>query len=366
MRATFSRADLVRSLATARQVVNARGSIPITSHVLVAVTDAGASVAATDLEVYYLQRVGARMASPGAITVDARRLGDFVRELPGDEVEIAACENGYVQVTSGKSRAKLTGLPAVEFPEFPAPTGKTVSWQVDGSELATAIALTAFSVADDGVRPAMAGLHFRTGPSGLSIAATDGHRLSLREIPGVVCDEHRATVPRAAVRIASKILSDQPVLATFGEQVVEFCDGTWVLRSRLIDAEYPDFSAVLGTVAPVVEVEVSRAELLAAVRRVSIVTSERSRGLACRVSSGAIHVSAVSPDHGEASESVECLGQFVEGTTETIGFNAQFVADVLEAVSGVERVTLGLGSPEKPAVVSGVDGWRHVVMPMRL
>jgi len=148
--------------------------------------------------------------------------------------------------------------------------------------------------------------------------------------------------------------------------VVWFSCADWMIGSRLIEGDYPDYAQVIPKDGDATVVEVARDELLSCVRRVSVVASERSRGMRFRVADGAVELLAQSADYGEATEYVAC--EVVSGSQAEVGFNAAYLAQALEAVAGAERVRIRLGSDQSPAVISvpDLDGWLHVVMPMRI
>lgn len=368
LRATISREDLVRSLATARQVAPAKGSYPITANVLLSADEDGTSVSATDLTVHYRQHVGAVVESPGAVTVDARRLSEFVRELAADAVTITGHDNGSVEITAGRSRAKLAGLPATDFPAFAELDDDVVRWTADGWEIREAMGLTGYCMADDDVRPVLSGLLIAMHPSdGLSVTGTDGHRLSERLLPHIATSERRAIIPRPMIRVMSSLLSDEPVLVQVGQSMIGVSAQTWSVRGRLIDGQYPDTRGVLDGIATVVEAVVSRADLLSAVRRAAVVTSDRARGIRCTVTSESIAVSASTAELGEASEVIDCTRRAQTGAPEvSVGLNATYLAEALEAASATETIVIGIGGESSPVTITGVEGWRHVLMPMRL
>lgn len=363
--ATFRRIDLVRALSAVRGIVSGKGSIPITSAVLITGEEFGATVEATDLSVHGSHSVNGQVDVTGSVAVDARKLLEFVRELPEGDVSISGMENSSVEVRAGRARVKLLGLSASDFPTFPQTEGGALSFTIDGPILGEMIDRTIFAVADDDARLQLAGLLFETTPETLTLVGTDGHRLSVYTVP-VGSKDRKAIIPREALRIARKAFGDEPVTVRIGQNLASFAGEAWKVCVRLIDAEFPAYDQVMNVSAPVT-VEMSRDDLLSSIRRVSVVTSERSRGVAVRVVGDGLEVSANSPDHGEASEVVPMVP--IEGSGESsVGLNASYLAGVLDALGGCERVQLSMGSDSTPCVlcVPGLAGWKHVVMPMRM
>lgn len=363
--ATFRRIDLVRALSAVRGIVSGRGSIPITSAVLLTGEEFGATVEATDLSVFGSHALNGEVSVTGSVAVDAKKLLELVRELPEGDVSINGHENSSVEVRAGRSKVKLLGLAVSDFPKFPAIERDALSFTIDGPILGEMIDRTIFAVADDDTRLQLAGLLFECTAETLTLVGTDGHRLSTYTVP-VGSKDRKAIVPREALRIARKAFGDEPVTVRVSQSIASFEGEAWSLCVRLIDAEFPDYAQVMAVSAPVT-VEMSRDDLLSSIRRVSVVTSERSRGVAVRVVGDGLEVSASSPDHGEASEVVPMVP--IEGSGESsVGLNASYLAGVLDALGGCERVQLSMGSDSTPCVlcVPGLAGWKHVVMPMRM
>lgn len=362
--ATCKRSDLLRAVATLRQIPGAK-SYPITANLLIHSSGGGLAVEATNMDVFGLVGIPGTVETEGAVTVDAKRLGEFVKELPDGDVSIVSHENSFVEVRSGRSRAKLAGMPAADFPVSLAHDGDECRCTIDGDSLGDMIDRAIFAVATDDTRPAIGGVLLEMRKSSLGIAGTDGHRLS-HEVVDVECTADRdAIVPASALRIMRRALSAEAVLVSVSGSIVWFSCGDWMIGARLVDGQYPDYSQVVPKASQTV-IDVSRDDLLACVRRVSVVTSERARGILFRVAGASVELLAKSADYGEATESVACA--VVSGAEAEAGFNARYVLEALDSVPGATTVRLGIGSDHSPAVISvpEVDGWQHVLMPMRL
>ena len=363
---TAKRSDLLRALTTLRQISGGAKAYPITANVMLhSTSDDSLTVEATNLDVFGVVVIPGRLEAAGAVTVDAKRLGEFVRELPEGDLSIVGHENSFVELRSGKSRAKLAGMPASDFPVSMAQDGNECRFTIDGDSLGDMIDRAIFAVATDDVRPTLSGLLFEMKPSSLGIAGTDGHRLS-HEVVDLECSgERTAIVPAAALRIVRRALASENVTVSVSGAVAWFSCADWMIGARLVDGEFPNYDQVIPKDTATV-IDVSRDDLLASIRRVSVVLSDRARGIRFRVAGGSVELLGQSADFGEATESVAC--EVVSGSEAEAGFNARYVMEALESVSGASSVRIGIGSDHSPAAISvpDLDGWLHVVMPMRL
>ena len=133
---------------------------------------------------------------------------------------------------------------------------------------------------------------------------------------------------------------------------------------RLVEGEFPDYRQVIPG-APRVQARANRDDFLAALRRTSLLASERSRGVKLHLERGKLELSASNPDQGEASEEIDV--QYT-GEPLTIGFNARYLMDMLAVHAEGDVIELGLTDEVGPGVMRGSQDpeYTYVVMPMRL
>jgi DNA polymerase-3 subunit beta len=228
---------------------------------------------------------------------------------------------------------------------------------------------TIFAVSTDETRFNLSGVFLTGGEDGmLRMVATDGHRLAMvdRRVPGAEIGRG-VIMPRKGLAEARKLLDeaeDQDLT-----MVVSAKDARLSLRSvsffmRLIEGEFPDYRQVIPGAARV-QVRANRDDFLAALRRISLLASERSRGVKLHVEKGRLELSASNPDQGEASEDIEVS---YSGDPLTIGFNARYLIDVLGVHAEGDVIDLSLTDEVGPGLLRGSQDpeYTYVVMPMRL
>ncbi len=371
MEFTIDRAELAQALMLTQGVVERRNTMPVLANVLLdARGDEGLSVVATALEVNIRRQCEAKVTTPGTATVAARKIYDFVRALRPGEVSIRLLENHFVEVVSGRSRLRLVGLPASEFPSFPRGDEKQArKLSFPAADLARMIDRTLFAVSTDETRAHLGGVYLCGGGDDLlRFVGTDGHRLAISEhpLPGAKLGSDGVILPRKGLAELRKLLDDAAgaVSLWLHASSVRAEVGSVEILMRLIDGEFPNYEQVVPE-STKFKVAVSNADLLAALRRVSVVASERARGVKLAVSEGQLVVSASSPDFGEASEEIEVSYQ---GDEIAIGFNARYLTDALTVLPDDAVVEIGLTNDVSPGVLGLQDdeSYRYIVMPMRL
>lgn len=371
MNITVGSEEFLRVLGRTQGVVDRRHSMAILTNLVISAGSGELSVVATDLEVSLKQTIGAKVSEPGSVAVSARKLFEIVRECTSPELTVRSLDAHWVGVSYGRSNFRLMGIDASDHPGMPATSGTgeaLASFELEAEELAEIIGKTLFAVSHDDTRSNLAGVHLDGGArkGAIRLVATDGHRLAMvdRKAKGTSPKEG-VILPRKGLSEVLKVLPEVTGTVTVqivgNEAVVELPGCT--LTMRLVEGSFPDYKQVVPKESPNV-LQVDRDAFLQTVRRISLLSSEKARGIRLGMSSGRLEISANNPDLGEASEDLEVE---YTGPDMEIGFNARYILDVLQVLPEGSKVELGLGDQLSPGVVKGADaGYSYVVMPMRI
>lgn len=371
MQFIVGREALSRGLARIQGVLNRKATMPVLSNALLeARTDGTLRVAATDLDVTFDGTMPARVERPGRITVDGKRLYEIARNLPGEEVALTVDDDQRVLVRCRNSEFVLNGLSADGYPALPSAKG-VQTLPIDGAVLRELIERTGFSVSTEESRPNLNGVYFQClGGGRVRMVSTDGHRLSQgerdlsrgEEIP----ERDGVIVPRKGIQEVRRLLDEVGNEVAFG-----FLENNLVLRAndltlfvRLIDAAFPDYTLVIPRTTER-KVVLDRAPFLSAIKRISILASERTHTMRLELTRTKLTLVSDNPDLGRAKEEMEIDGY--EGSDLTIAFNSKYVMEILSVLTG-EKVALLLNEALSPGLIRehGNDGYLFVVMPMRL
>jgi len=371
MEVSFKREELVRGLYLVQGVVERRTTLPILANVLIEPAEGGVAFTATDTEVGLRGRVTAEVKRKGSVTVNARKLYEIVREVAAEEVVLKSAVAGWMEVLAGRSRFKIVTLDPKDFPALPfgstAPAGATIKVAV--GTLREMIDKTLFAVSTDETRFNLSGVYMESAEkSTLRMVATDGHRLALidRTLPDAKLAKG-AIMPRKGLGEVRKLLDgaeDADLTLIVGDKDVRLHTPAVSFFMRLVEGEFPDYRQVIPS-APRVTARINRDDLLAALRRISLLASERSHGVKLHFEKGRLEVSASNPDQGEASEDIEIS---YGGEPLAVGFNAHYLIEVLGVHPAGEVMEFGLTDEVGPGMLRGSQDpeYRYVVMPMRL
>jgi len=371
MEVTIRREDLQRGLYLVQGVVERRTTLPILANVLLESAEGGLALTATDMEVGLRDVVAADVKKKGTVSVSARKLYEIMREVAAEQVVLKSSQSGWVEVLAGRSKFKIVTMDPKDFPELPlggrGADGVTV--RIAAGTLREMIDKTLFAVSTDESRFNLAGVFMGPGEDGaLRMVATDGHRLALidRRVPEAKL-ERGVIMPRKGLIEARRLLEnaeDTEITLVVSPKDVRMSLPAVSFFMRLVEGEFPDYRQVIPG-ASRVQARAKREDMLAALRRMSLLASERSRGVKLQLERGRLEFSASNPDQGEASEDIEVA---YGGEPLSIGFNARYLIDVLSVHGEGEEIELGLTDEVGPGVVRGSQDpdFTYVVMPMRL
>jgi DNA polymerase-3 subunit beta len=371
MKLVIERAVLLKALAPIQSVVERRGTIPILANVRIEADKGEVRLTATDMDIAIVEKVAAEVSEKGATTVPAHMFYEIVRKLPdGSNIQLVESDKGKMVISAGQSRFSLASLPVDDFPVM-AEGDLAHSFVITPSECKALLEKTRFAISTEETRYYLNGVYLHAadnqGAKVLRAVATDGHRLARMEvglpdgaeaIPGVI-------IPRKTINELYKLVEGggEKVEISMSESKIRFAVGNAVLVSKLIDGTFPDYERVIPTGNDKV-MEVNGKEFANAVDRVSVITSEKSRGIKVALAGSKITLSASSAEQGTATEeiSVSYGADPVE-----IGFNSRYLLDMMAQVEG-DTAQFVFADANSPTIVRDPAdvGALYVIMPMRV
>jgi DNA polymerase-3 subunit beta len=370
MELTIERGKFLDELQVLQGVVERKNTIPILANILLKAENGGLDLTSTDLDLTLHTRVDAKISSPGGVCVPARKLFDLVRSLDEPGIRLKLLENHYLGVTAGSGRYKMVAQPAEDFPTVPKVEGKA-SLSVPLSTWKTMTRKVLFAISAEEKRFQLSGALLKEKGKDLELVATDGHRLALVQFPKPAGKSGLPPilVPKKALTEILKMDGDDETMLEIqhAENHLAFTVGDRKLIARLLDVNFPDYEKVLSKDNDR-KITVARTILENAVKRISLFSSERARGVRLAFEPNALTVSSASQELGEGTETVPVE---YAGDPLTLGLNAQYLLDFLSEAE-TENVRLETKDENtqclcRPAEeIPGISKYLYVVMPMRL
>ena len=363
MKFTISRATLLDALMKVQNVVGTRSTLQILSNALLRAEGGHLQVTTTDLDISIRCRVEAAVASEGGTTLPVRRLVGIVRELPEPNIEIEVSEEDVATMQCGTSFFKIIGLPERDFPPVPSEDG-TVCYRIEAQVLREMLRKTAYAVSTDETRRVLTGILMSFKEGKLTLVATDGRRLAMieREIEFPAESEGDFVLPSKSAAELIHILGDEGDVRIFmqnGQAVFEAGDTT--LSTKLIDNIYPNYRQVIPSGCDE-RVVVGREELMNALRRVSMMRSEKSVSARLTFADNRLLIVWQNIELGEARETVPIK---YSGKEICVTFNPEYIIDPLRNLES-DEVYIEMSNGHSPAIIKCDQPFLYVLMPLRV
>ena len=361
------RDELLGPLAAASGIIERRHILPILSNVLIERTSGVLSFLATDIEMQITSRASVEPTGEArSVTVGARKIVDILRALPESAEVTLQQQDKKLLVKAGKSKFILQTLPAEDFPRLAKPLGDVTCFSLKQKEFRRLLSLVQFSMAQQDIRYYLNGLLMVVEDKTLKLIATDGHRLAFASMP--LEDElprQEVIVPRKSVLELGKLLSDSDAEVRIELSATQGCFtfGAVELVSKLIDGRFPDYTRVIP-VGHQNQLLINREVLRQSLRRAAILSNDKFRGVRWVLSDGSLKIVSSNTEQEEAEETLEVD---YKGDSIDIGFNVNYLLDVLDNVSGSE-VECRFGDAASSVLLSfpAEADFKYVVMPMRI
>lgn len=361
-------------------VVDRKSTSNVLSHVLVeSLPEGRCRLTGTDYDVTIMAEIPAEVLVPGMSCINGKSLFDVVKNLDETPLHLRALPNDWSELSAGRAYFKLAGVVPTDFPEMKVPA--QVTWLVlPKSALRDLFDKTAFSISSDETRMNLNGVFFKVSPGSseglgkLTMVSTDGHRLSKVELETEVTglppkESLSAIIHKKGVAEVKRLFDGEfdTLEVGFAKNVILFRGTTptsvTTFLVRQIEDQYPDYSRVIPASSPV-KVVVPRERLARAIRKNAILTSSKTFIIKIELQPGKLAVTASNPDYGEGRDELDAE---YKGSPLVIGFNYNYLLDVLGVVKG-ETIVFEMTDEFSPTVLTSPSepGAIFVVMPMRV
>ena len=370
---TVERDILLELFQLAQGIVERKSLNPILSAVVLSSTlEGNLEVQATNMEESLRAKAGENLSGDLKVAIPLIRIVDFIKELSPGPVSFGLSEEGNLLMVGQKK--VLAHLPILSVEDFPIlPPVPDVTFPMNRGVLIEAFSKVFFSIATDSISTALKGLLIKNIDGGVAFVSTDGHRLSLLEVKGPEISQGNLEliVPRKGIQEMKRLLdrsSGEQVQLGVAQNHLYAATERGEIFVRLLDAKYPNYQKVIPQEFTA-KVVLSKESLQKAVKRASLFSSDRLRGVRMEVGPKGIRILSMvgsdEPFSGSALEELELIG--FSGEEVKLGLNARYVADVLSVLDG-EEVTIEMGSRLWPVKFTSKDdpGYLHIVMPLQL
>jgi len=365
MKIIVKKSDILIGLSRVQNIASKTTTMPILANVLFHADNNMLSIFGTDLSIGIKGEYPCDVLKGGKIALPSKRLYDIIRELPDFPVTIELLDNYWVNVLCGNISFKVSGINPEEFPKVPE-TKEEAHVVLDGNLLLKLIRKTIHAISVDDSRINISGMLWNLSEDGLELVSTDGHRLSKVKTSIKSGDTRfKVTVPRKGIQEIKKILeeSDGDVSLGVSKNYIVLKKDGLIIVIRLIDSEFPDYKRIISDKNEY-SIMVNKEALKQGVKRVSLMSNERTKAIKLSASKNKIELNSSDPEVGEAKEVID---SGYDGELVVIGFNSRYLADGIDVIDG-DSICIEFNDPLSPCILKGPGDaeFLGVIMPMRV
>ncbi len=331
MKVTLLTRDFSKTLSTSSRFVSNRANLPILSNVMLKASKAKLEILATDLEISFCGKLGAKVTDEGEICLNAKTFSELIGNLGIDQVDIQT--NGEIMTVVGEGfKSSVNAVNTADYPTVTTEVSET-ALRLETRIFVPALNKVLFASSTDEARPTIMGVLFLIRKSEMILVATDGFRLSQKRF------EIETNIPEGKLIIPKRILSEIPRLATGAELFLEIKEADnqvlfglpqLVMGSRVIEGEFPNFERIIPKATRVIA-NVSKDELGRAVKLASIFARDNANTIKLSIKEKEVVVSAESNKSGQEELSIPAN---VSGEQMELSFNYRYIEELLSVISG--------------------------------
>ncbi len=365
MELTVTQENFARALSAVGRVASTKTQLPILSNILLRTDGNRLLIAATNLEIATTQYIGAKIAKPGAITVPARLISEFVSSLPKDSIELKVVGEN-IHITSGKYHSIINGVIADDFPELPTINeNDSVSYSINTEEFKQAVSQTIITASSDSTRPVLTGVYWHSHEGWIFLAATDGYRLSERRLVETK-SEVAAIIPTQTLQEVLRTITDDSdtIDVLFDESQVRFRINEAEVISRLVDGNFPDYRQLIP----------AQSDITATMNKQDFTRVTKISGLFARESGGSVTVTVDSDKKtvslhsiaSELGENTSELDAVISGDGQ-VTLNSRYLSEALGVIDATE-ISFSFSGKLSPCIIKSTKddtNYYHVIMPLK-
>jgi DNA polymerase-3 subunit beta len=371
-----TRENLYQGLSITSHAGGKNANLPILSNILLRADIGGLKLTATNLELTIACTIRGKVDQPGEYTIPAKLFSDYVSLLPNERVDLDLLDHA-LSVVCEKSKTKINGLPANEFPLIPPVTGG-VRFAVPAAAFDSALGNVLFAVATNEARQTLTGvfMHFDGLNKQLVLAATDSYRLAEKIIPlhDQAEGERKTIVPARTLSEVRRILSvlrdnaDAPeaIDVELAESQIVFRYGTVEISSRTVEGVYPDYRQIIPKSAST-EMTLGKSDFAQAIKRTSLFSKAGLFDVKLEIDAATKSVTLSAADVGRGENTVAIEGDITGGNNSVV-LNYRYLLDGVNAMSS-DRIVLKMIDAMNPCVIAPEnrpdDKYCYIVMPIR-
>lgn len=352
---TIQQKNLFDIVQKAIQFVPSKTSLQILVNFKLIFTPDRLEILATDLDHSIKLDTDIKGDKEHEIVINARKFFEIIKELHDDELTIDFDNNVLIIESGGSFSCKVACTDARDFPDFPEIEDYT-KIVLSKKDLQNMIFKSSFAVSKDDARECLRGVLWEVERNKTGMVSTDGHRLGSSfykkefdldvEIASILSQ-------KTLLHIAGMFISedlDTDIEVQFGEKYVVFKDESFTICSKLINGPYPDYEKVIPS-NNTKKATINRYILIEAVRRVSVLSSQKTHLIKLIFKSNELEIAVLNRDIG--GEAHQVIPVDYEGEEHIIGLNSIFFTEIINIIK-TDSIRLEMNTTISPCLIFSV------------
>ena len=368
MKFSTSKTELQKALQKLAKAIPTRSTLPILNSVFIKIEGTEALLRSTDLEIAIESKIPVSVEEEGAICISLKTLLNITSELPETRITLETNEKNKTVINTDFGEYDLMGSPAEEFPEG-IQHNENETMKISLDLLKKIIELTLFAVSKDELKPSLSGVCFDIKKDKITAVSTDGHRLvkHIQKKTNTSEEIKNIIIPKKFLSFILAQTGEGGLVLSFGNNTLKATQGKENIITRLIDEVFPDYEVVIPKDNNKI-LNINKKDLLGAIRRVSIFSNRSTHQVALNLSADGCEVTTEDPER--SSKAKESILAAYQGEEIRIGYNAEYLKDIVSHVQG-EEITIKFGSSVTAALFSSSEKEKNeentmLLMPIRL
>jgi DNA polymerase-3 subunit beta len=364
MKITCDRIDLLNSLEKVIHAVPNRSTLPILQGIKITTEEDKIILFATDLHIGILDTIEAKIDEEGETVIPAKLFYEIGKKATGTLLIINVNDDNVIEITDGKAQFTITGMEAIEFPEFEEVKIDKI-FTLSQQELKDAIRKTIFATAKEELRPVLTGVYFEFLEDKTVAVGLDGYRMAVWKKSIQNSSKASVIIPAKTLNEIYKILENSEEEVQIGISkvlnYVLFIIGTTKIKSSLINGNYIDYEAVLPKKYNT-KIRINKETFKNGIERAALVTEEKNKMIKFEIDDDYLIISSTS-EHGKMEERIKVE---VEGNGLKIAFNTKYLLECLNIIDAQE-LELNFIDSVNPLIIKPIDtDYLYMALPVKL
>jgi DNA polymerase-3 subunit beta len=360
MKIVLTQEKLASALNIVSHIASAKTTLPILSNLLIRAEDSQLQLNASNLEVFIINSITAKVDDEGVVCVPANLVTEFVNNLPKTNINIET-KDSKLTIKAGNYKSVINTISPDEFPSTPK-DDFTTEITIPNEVFKNAAAQVITCASNDTTRPILTGVYLHSENGELLLTATDGYRLAEKKVAKTDQDIS-VIIPAATISEVSRILSDQPeITINISDEQIKFKIGDTELISRLIDGSYINYSSLIPDKTENSAV-LDKADFVQAVKVAELFARESAESITLKTNQThqTLEINSIKSEFGDNNSKID--GEIIGDAAITL--NAKYLLNALNSIEG-EKVNFNFSGKLTPALVTGEKpDYKHIIMPVR-